>query len=480
MTDIPEGVTPREVIVDLVRRGKLTSLDVAMACALPVQREMIVSPARAKAAVCGRRAGKTTCADLALIYDAHSHPGALYPYVLLTKSSGRDITWPVLHELEAKFGLGLSFNEQQLRAKLKNGATIAIMGADDRRDMERLRGSKYRKAIIDEAGSFPRELLGYLIDSVITPATADSQGDVWMIGSPNAAAMGYFYDATVGATPTHFGPGQWPTWHWSALDNSYWPTARADIQQIIDRKGWTWDSPVVKREWLGMWVRDESGLVYRLVRARHIKPAPDDLTRFVLGIDLGSSATAATTAFVLLGHRETGRSVWAVSATKESGMSPDSIADRIQSYTSARKIDRIVCDAGGLGGGYIKHFVETRKLPVEPAEKKDKSGTIELLNGELDGGRFMIDPCCSQLIGEIEILPWNEKRTDAALGCHDHCCDAMLYAWRATTAYANEEPVVNTIRGTAEHAAEQEKKWRQRWSKPKQRREYWEPPNSVD
>jgi hypothetical protein len=383
----------------------------------------------------------------------------------------------VLHQFEQKFGFQISFNEQQLRARFPNGSQIAIMGADDKRDMERLRGSRYRIAVIDEAGSFPRDLLKYLVDDVISPAVADSHGDIWCVGSPNAAAQGYFYDATFGATPTEFdeSKGQWPTWHWTALENTHFPNAKQEIELIIKRNGWNWDSPVVKREWLGQWNRDASSLMYRFDKRRNVEVAPDDLTRFVLGVDLGTSEKTATTAFVLLGYRDTGKRVWIVSATKEASMSPDSIADRIKSFIEHRKLDSIVCDAGGLGAGYIKHFVESKKLPVVAAEKRDKAGTAELCSGDFDAQRLMIDPGCGALISELEILPWNDKRTDSAPGCADHMADAMLYSWRAATAYANNEPPEASPKPGSAQAGELEmQRWRARWAKKGEKREWWE------
>jgi hypothetical protein len=160
---------------------------------------------------------------------------------------------------------------------------------------------------------------------------------------------------------------------------------------------------------------------------------------------------------------------------KEAAMSPDSIADRINTYQSGRNVEKVVCDAGGLGGGYIKHFNTTRKLAVEAAEKKDKAGAIELLNGELDAERLLVDPCCTALVEEWEILPWNEQRTDSADGVANHISDAALYCARACLAYANPEPGNPALKqGTPEYAAAWEERWRQRWSKPKEKHDWWD------
>lgn len=466
-------ISKRDIVADMLRRGKLSPIAVAMAAALPKQREMIESPARKKAAVCGRRSGKTYAAALALIIAALKRANAVCPYICLTKSSARYIMWPVLHEIERLYRIGITFDESKLAAKTPNGSIIPLLGADSQSDMERLRGGKYERVVIDEAGSFPRTLLGYLIDEVLEPATADLKGEIWLIGSPNPAAVGYFYDVTTGTNPRI---AKWETRHWTMLDNTHLPHAKEELDRIIKEHGWNYNSPVVLREWLGQWMRDTKGLVYRFNKEKHVQPAPKDLTRFVLGIDLGTSDKEPTTAFSLVGYRDTGKGIWVVSSMKEAAMSPDSIADRINTYQSARNVEKVVCDAGGLGGGYIKHFNQTRRLAVEAAEKKDKAGTIELLNGELDAERLLVDPCCVSLIEEWEILPWNEQRTDSADGCPDHNSDSALYAIRASLAYANPDPSEPEAKpGTPEYVAAWEERWRQRWSQPKPKKDWWDP-----
>lgn len=98
-----------------------------------------------------------------------------------------------------------------------------------------------------------------------------------------------------------------------------------------------------------------------------------------------------------------------------------------------------------------------------------------MCNGELDAGRLYIDPGCPQLIAEIEILPWNEERTDAVPGAADHICDAFLYGTRACMAYANQLDAVEAPKpGTEEFNNAWTRNWRDRWSKQQPKREWWE------
>jgi len=406
--------------------------------ALPLQLEMMGDKRRKKAAVCGRRSGKTYGSGLGLVDRALDAPGLICVYVCLTKTSGRYIMWPVLHDIERQHKLGMKFDEQKLLVRLPNGSEIMLLGADSKADMERLRGGKYARVVVDEAGSFPRDLLGYLLDEVLEPATADLQGDIWLIGSPNPAAAGYFYDATTGGGNDI---AAWPTWHWTILENTHVPHGRSEVERIMSEHGWTWDSPIVQREWLGKWLRDATRLMYRYDPSRHLCLPPDDIAWNVLSVDLGASQTTPSTAFVLMGYRAVSSTVWVTEAEKCAGLGPDDIADKIEAYMTrlGGKLHSIVCDPGGLGAGYVQHFVERRRLPVEFADKKDKQGHIEQLNGDLDGNRLLISPAAKALTSEIEILCWNEKHTDASDATPDHCSDGMLYGWRKCRAYAQPD-----------------------------------------
>jgi hypothetical protein len=79
--------------------------------------------------------------------------------------------WPVLKAFDERYRLGMRFHDQELIAELpENGSQIFCVGGDDSRKVEALRGPKLGRAVVDEYGSFGRQLGRYLIEDVLDAA----------------------------------------------------------------------------------------------------------------------------------------------------------------------------------------------------------------------------------------------------------------------------------------------------------------------
>src|SRR5690606_34805605 len=115
--------------------------------------------------------------------------------------------------------LGAKFNQVELTMTLKNGSVIILGGANDDSEIERYRGGAYPLVIIDEAQSV-RSYLKVLVEEILAPATIDYAGQIVMIGTPNASAMGYFHDAATGKlVRPDTGEPIWSNHSWTGLDN---------------------------------------------------------------------------------------------------------------------------------------------------------------------------------------------------------------------------------------------------------------------
>lgn len=195
------------------------------------------------------------------------------------------------------------------------------------------------------------------------------------------------------------------------------------------------DSTTLAQLLKGLWVRDGQGLVYKYDDERNgfaMPPAAQDGWLYVLGVDLGSSQTKPTTAFVVLAYNyRRPDEVWVVESRAEAAMIPSTVADAIRGYQGRFGITHIVCDAGALGKGYVEEFRQRHALPVEPARKQDKLAYRRLLNGDLERAVLRIVTAANDdLVQELQELPWDEKGLDAEEGFADHLSDAMLYGWR--------------------------------------------------
>jgi hypothetical protein len=199
------------------------------------------------------------------------------------------------------------------------------------------------------------------------------------------------------------------------------------------------------QEYEASFVTVAAGLVYGAFdEKKNIIPAPPHPTdgsawRFMLGIDFGFHDACA---FVVVGYLPGDPHTYVLHSYKESGMLPPQCSEYVQNLPF--KFSRILGDEGGLGKGYAEAMRQFNRIPVEPAEKVNKGGYIDLINGHYAEGLIkIVRPSNRALVEEIVTLPWAEGRKKESDGYENHLTDALLYVWRASTAYLTK-PVAKT------------------------------------
>lgn len=431
----------------------------------PAQQSFVLDRSRLRAAGCGRRAGKTHGIAVFLLVGMLVAPGSLSLYIAITRSSAKRIMWRTLIAINLEFRLGGSFKLGELQFDLPGGSTLQLAGCPDASHIDTFRGPPYRRAAIDEGASFPGYLRA-LVDEVLIPATADLQGDVAIVGSPGVAPVGYLYEATEGVCPGWSGAH-----HWTMLDNPHIPHASEEIDALCKRRGWSKDHPTLQREYLGRWVADASMLVYagfRDVLVRDDAPLREQGPwYYVLGIDFGWSETRETLVYSLLCYSMRSPTVWVLKTWGASVGSEEDVKNGVAARRVAatikdipQELEAIVGDPGDLGSEYIKQLRERFAIPIEPAEKQNKRGFIELINGDMTAGHLLF---CREgtehLVDEMRILPWrDEHRTEEKPRVPNHHCDSALYAWRRCKAYAFQADAPEEPKpGSLEHYKEYEK-----------------------
>jgi hypothetical protein len=423
----------------------------------PAQRAFVDDPSKRKAALCGRRAGKSNGIAAWLLEGGEGDPGGLSVYVARSKGNARLIVAPAIERLSRQFDLGIRMREvdNQLMAWLPNGHRIWLAGAKDRSEVGKFRGPKYRRVAIDEA----QEYAGYLqelVEDVFEPALLDQAGELCVAGTPSPIPAGFFYSATTGD-----GGPQWSTHHWTIFENPYIPDARAVIAELLRTRGWGEDHPTYQREYLGRWVRDEGALVYPYDGERnHFTELPKGDFAWVLAIDVGVvNSTAFVVACCRLKHPE----VYIVEAWKREGLIPSAVAAHVLRYREQYpQLGAIVVDEDGLGKGYAEEMRKSYGIGCISAEKAKKRVFQEMTAGDLRAGVVRIDPVkCRPLLDEIQILQWGPGRVAEDERFENHAADAFLYACRALRPWyqPEEEPPKP---GTPEHAAQEAKKERER------------------
>ena len=404
----------------------------------PAQREPFESTERFRALLCGRRAGKSDLVGRWLVDGAIVCPGSLQVFIGLRSTSAKRTIWEVLRALDARWGLGVRWREDELTGYFANGSRIWVAGCDDESEVGKFRGPtpSYYRVAIDEAEAF-RGHIASLVNDALTPALADFDGEIMVNGTPGAACAGWFHAITTGGNE-HTEP--WRTWRWTALDNPH-VKARALFDEILRRNRWTEDHPTFRREYLGQWVRDEDALVYPYSSARNAIVAldPAHVWRYMLAVDVGF---VDATAFAIVAYSPTCKQAVAVRSWKRAGMAPSEVADAVGKIRSSTTLEKVIWDTGGIGKGYAEEARIRLGLPVCAAEKGDKIAFVRHMADDIRRGCLrVIEADNRALIEEMAILQWDTDRVKLDDRYEDHLCDALLYAWRDCAHYLVDDPL---------------------------------------
>jgi hypothetical protein len=417
------------------RYRRLSTIDRIRTDLFDKQLAVIDDKSKRKAVLTSRRAGKTHMLGALNVLGAMASPRLTAPYIALTRGHAKRLVWPVLHDLNRKYDLRMQMHEVDLRATLPNGASIWLVGADDSREVEKLRGNAYARVSIDEAASFGVRIK-YLIKDVLRAALLDYDGELILAGTPGAACVGEFHDATTAAD------SRWSVHRWGITDNSRFPRwhgkanwrdiAAQALRDAMTEEGWDYDNPTYQREWLGNWVRDDSSLVYHY-DPKHDAVQPADDLQCVMGVDLGHDDAFS---IEVVGWSEYSPGAWELAAFKQSGLTVTDMAAMVREYKAQWSPRSIVADTGGLGKAIVEEFNKRHGLNVRPAEKAHKQEYIRMLNDDLRSGRVHIIPG-GGLAQEWTVLQWaqGDGRRIEDPRYDNHAADAFLYAWRESGHY---------------------------------------------
>ena len=404
----------------------------------PQQRSFVDASSRRRAALCGRRAGKTEGVTAWLLEGGRLYPGETVVYIATSQRAARRILWPTVRRIMHRHGRAagvVEVVEQTMEVRLASGSTLWVTGCDSVADAEALRGNRYARVAIDEAGSFP-EWLSYLVEDVLAPALMDLRGDLALCGTPGLTPAGYFWEITTGQGERQ----QWPTWSWTCLDNPHVPGAE-EIARVKRENRWADDHPTLRREWLGQWVSDESAIIYPYDAARNAgRPASLDRAFRVLSVDPGFDDPSA---FVVSVSFPGNPSVYGERAWRRGGLTVAGLAAQIEAIRTNRDapVHQVVVDQGGLGRMIAEDLRKTYGIPCIAAQKSAKQTAIHELRGAMLAGTLLVDPMqCQELIAEWLSVPWNAERDDHDERIRDDLCDAMLYGYRAHRLSYRAEP----------------------------------------
>ena len=285
------------------------------------QINLLGDESRMKAAVCSRRAGKTWAVTRAMIKACLARPNALVGYLTKTRDWAEELVWEPLQSISERQHLYGDFNNAKLRCVFPNKSKIRLAGAKDKAQTEVLRGFAYDLLVIDEAGSIDPVIMRYVVKEILPAALGDHRGTLLVVGTPNESCSGYFHDITNGKQ-------KWRSvHHWVQRQNVMFPRwahikdepARlAAVEEYLAEERATYhlaeSDPEYRREYLGIWAKNEELFIYR-ISEDNLAPPPEEDLRYILAIDLGWHDM---TAFELLGMTPTSRNYTKYTALRSS------------------------------------------------------------------------------------------------------------------------------------------------------------------
>jgi hypothetical protein len=438
----------------------------------PHQKALLLDPAPLIAALCTRRAAKSFSAVKRLLRAMYKHPGCSTLFLGLTRETAKRVVWKdTLRVLNREMKLGGKFNKNELSFTLPNGSVLYILGVDaDDSEKEKLLGQKYAEVAIDESASYSIDL-HQLVYSILKPAVADYRGVIGLYGTPGNLKNGIFFNLTNGKNPSaperwvgstlHEGTtfGGWSGHCWSTFQNPYMAEKwKAEIADLVRDNPLIEQTPSFQQNYLGLWVVDESKLVYRYMPIRNdyngtLPAFGAGEWHFVLAIDLG---WADATSFTVLAYHDHDRTLYGISSYKKPGLDLTAKCEHADALKRKWPIEQVVID--GSNQDAVQEMNNRHNLEAIAADKRDKFEFIDIMNDEFIQGRIKLSPDCQPLKDEYSKLVVDERKLmkrkrEEHAGCENHCTDGTLYGWRYTWQYLSTELPEKPKRNTPEYVA---------------------------
>lgn len=444
------------------------------------------------AALCTRRAGKSRTIIRRLVLKALRQRGARVVYINETRAECERIAWHGVNgdglvPLVESLGIQARFDNTKLRVTFDDiGSQIQLVGADDERAIQKLRGGAYHEVTIDEAQKMPH--LRQFCDGVIGPALLDFKGTLSLEGTPSKSTIGLFYEVTSDGAP----PGSWSVHRWSCLDNPHFGATQVEryertVAEYLRQTGKALDHPDVRREFFREWVQEDATYVYPVHAVKDIAYAPArrnavggidwaaalrDLPLrsdgkpyqwlHVVGADLGYDPDPF--AVVAWSWTRDLPGLWELGSWSQTKLQPDAQAEVLMGIDQLLNPVDMVADAGGIGKGLVagwsKGWLERAPLPIAEAEKSQKLTNIEWFGNDIRKGLVHVREGGAWLAEARQHL-WLTTGTGKLVEnpkTPNHCLDAGLYAFRSASHYRSETPPAPVVFGTPEYFAVEEQR----------------------
>lgn len=312
------------------------------------------------------------------------------------------------------------WNSQTHRWTFPNGSSLSFGYLDHEKHKDQYQGGEYDFIGVEEICQFPENWYRYLFSRIRRVHSKDAPPRMRATGNPGGIGHVWVCDRFINPQTkvARFIPSL-------LTDNPH-------LNQEEYRAALGLLDEATRRQLEdGDWTNVGNGMVYSTAKLVYEVPR---FNVYVLGVDFAAENDWCS--FNVLGYNHASPVVTAVRSYRKE-CSPSQAAEEIEQLNSEYRFRFMVGDANGLGKGYMKEARRRFSIPIEPADKENKSGYIKLQNGATEAGEFVIfEPGCKDLIKERKVLPWADaSRESYPEGFDDDCSDGTLYAWRKCQAF---------------------------------------------
>lgn len=383
----------------------------------PKQKDYIRnSTARYNISVGSVRSGKTICSIVAFLKFCASPIRGDFCIVGRTESSIRD---NILSPMADFMGKYFSYKEGKRQLNIA-GRNINIIGASDLKAENRIRGSTYAAALVDEITVIP--------EPVFVQLTARLSVDgARLFGATNPDSPYHWFKQNY-LNRRDEPDMNLKLWNFNFDDNpslsdEYVRSIKASMQGL-------W----YKRFIDGLWVLAEGAIYDFFDESIHVIQNPPNLAHFyVVGIDYGTKNPCV---FSLIGYNSTTfpmmwmEQEYYYDSQKAGRQKTDSeYAEDLARFIEGKNVRAIYIDPSAAS-----FKAEMRKVGIQNILDADNDviNGIRLVGEYLSGGAFKICANCTNAISEFSNYLWDTKAAlkgiERPLKEHDHVQDSIRYA----------------------------------------------------
>ena len=424
-----------QLVQRLAVKARRDAFDV-LKLAFPAQRRplaQIIAPSkdpRFFTIKCSRRSGKTSLAALALLHVATRRKAVRCLYVALTRVYAKDLLWDLLLEFNEKYQLGGVPNIVELKLRFENGSSISLVGANNEKEIRKIKGKKFALAIVDEFHIFPAYGRA-LVDEALAPATAELNAPIVLLWTPPPALVGPAVESWNSPSYLKF--------EWTLAQNPYFKeqagkTAAQWIKDECKRRGVSIDDPIIQREAFGVLVEDPDSLAYVYAKAVNDFKSLPEWTTSILGVDIGWNDSDAVAALVW-DENGNGDCYLAEDETKDHQTDRD-LATMLKRFIAKYDPIKIMVDTAGNRKTFESVRDQLRREGIitrmEPRPIIPQADQVGLVNDSLRSGRLRVK-ATSTFAADCKRVTWKDGVQGGKLAKNPHS-DAIPAATNALLA----------------------------------------------